>query len=111
MRLEQVALALLTYIEERTDGFRILVRDQAATATAEESRYSSLLNEAVNQVAHILAGDFGRRGFDARRAGPVEGSGGRAPGEPVLERSEPPRGRPRAQFRMAHRSGGGLTGR
>ncbi|WP_338774252.1 TetR/AcrR family transcriptional regulator [Nocardia vulneris] len=30
VRLEQVALALLTYIEERTDGFRILVRDQPA---------------------------------------------------------------------------------
>ncbi|WP_239003625.1 TetR/AcrR family transcriptional regulator [Nocardia panacis] len=63
VRLEQVALALLTYIEERTDGFRILVRDQPASAS--EGRYSSLLNEAVNQVAHILAGDFGRRGFDA----------------------------------------------
>ncbi|HLS77321.1 MAG TPA: TetR/AcrR family transcriptional regulator [Nocardia sp.] len=64
VRLEQVALALLTYIEERTDGFRILVRDQAGTATGEESRYSSLLNEAVNEVAHILAGDFGRRDLD-----------------------------------------------
>ncbi|WP_067852920.1 TetR/AcrR family transcriptional regulator [Nocardia shimofusensis] len=64
VRLEQVALALLTYIEERTDGFRILVRDQAGTGTGEESRYSSLLNEAVNEVAHILAGDFGRRELD-----------------------------------------------
>lgn len=62
IRLEQVALALLTYIEERTDGFRILVRDQPAAAA--EGRYSSLLNEATNQVAHILAGDFERRGFD-----------------------------------------------
>ncbi|MFC8045584.1 TetR/AcrR family transcriptional regulator [Nocardia sp. NPDC057353] len=65
-RLEQVALALLTYIEERTDGFRILVRDQPA-ATA-DGRYSSLLNEAVNQVAHILGNDFGRRGFDTSLA-------------------------------------------
>lgn len=64
VRLEQVMLALLTYIEERTDGFRILVRDQAGTGTGEESRYSSLLNEAVNEVAHILAGDFGRRDLD-----------------------------------------------
>ncbi|RBO92839.1 TetR family transcriptional regulator [Nocardia puris] len=62
VRLEQVALALLTYIEERTDGFRILVRDQAATT--DDGRYSSLLNEAVNQVAHILAGDFERRDLD-----------------------------------------------
>lgn len=66
VRLEQVALALLTYIEERTDGFRILVRDQPAGNT--EGRYSSLLNEAVNQVAHILAGDFERRGFDTSLA-------------------------------------------
>ncbi|WP_054816299.1 TetR/AcrR family transcriptional regulator [Nocardia arizonensis] len=62
VRLEQVVLALLTYIEERTDGFRILVRDQPVAT--DDGRYSSLLNEAVNQVAHILAGDFGRRGLD-----------------------------------------------
>lgn len=53
VRLEQVALALLTYIEQRTDGFRILVRDQLPQTG--DGRYSSLLNEAVNQVAHILA--------------------------------------------------------
>lgn len=62
IRVERVALALLTYVEERTDGFRILVRD--SPVTAEEGTYSSLLNEAVRQVAHILAGDFSRRGFD-----------------------------------------------
>ncbi|MEV0245034.1 TetR/AcrR family transcriptional regulator [Nocardia sp. NPDC050712] len=66
VRLERVALALLTYIEERTDGFRILVRDQPA-ATG-DGRYSSLLNEAVNQVSHILAGDFERREFDTSLA-------------------------------------------
>lgn len=67
VRLEQVALALLTYIEERTDGFRILVRDQPAATDG--GRYSSLLNEATNQVAHILAGDFDRRDFDTSLAG------------------------------------------
>ncbi|MFQ6325784.1 MULTISPECIES: TetR/AcrR family transcriptional regulator [unclassified Nocardia] len=66
IRLEQVALALLTYIDERTDGFRILLRDQPATTT--DGRYSSLLNEAVNQVSHLLAGDFERRGFDTSLA-------------------------------------------
>jgi AcrR family transcriptional regulator len=66
IRLEQVALALLTYIDERTDGFRILLRDQPATTT--DGRYSSLLNEAVNQVSHILAADFGRRDFDTSLA-------------------------------------------
>ncbi|MGX7729964.1 TetR/AcrR family transcriptional regulator [Rhodococcus sp. 2H158] len=62
IRVERVALALLTYVEERTDGFRILVRD--SPVAAEEGTYSSLLNEAVRQVAYILAGDFSRRGFD-----------------------------------------------
>ncbi|MBD0322835.1 MAG: TetR/AcrR family transcriptional regulator [Aldersonia sp.] len=62
IRVERVALALLTYVEERTDGFRILVRDQRVTAA--EGTYSSLLNEAIGQVGHILAGDFERRGLD-----------------------------------------------
>ncbi|MBM4482299.1 TetR family transcriptional regulator [Rhodococcus hoagii] len=62
IRVERVALALLTYVEERTDGFRILVRD--SPVTADDGTYSSLLNEAVRQVGHILAGDFARRGLD-----------------------------------------------
>ncbi len=66
VRLEQVALALLTYIEERTDGFRILMRDQPPSAA--EGTYQSLLHEVVNQVAYILAGDFGRRNFDTSLA-------------------------------------------
>ncbi|MFC4605508.1 TetR/AcrR family transcriptional regulator [Rhodococcus kronopolitis] len=66
IRVERVALALLTYVEERTDGFRILVRD--SPVSAKEGTYSSLLNEAVSQVGHILAGDFARRGFDAELA-------------------------------------------
>jgi len=62
IRVERVALALLSYVEEQTDGFRILVRDQRVTAA--EGTYSSLLNEAIGQVGHILAGDFARRGLD-----------------------------------------------
>lgn len=66
VRVERVALALLTYVEDRTDGFRILVRD--SPVAAEDGKYSSLLNEAVGQVGHILAADFSRRGFDATYA-------------------------------------------
>ncbi len=62
-RVQQVALALLTYMEERTDGFRILVRGDS-TAHSETATYSSLLNDAISQVEHLLAGDFERRGFD-----------------------------------------------
>lgn len=62
VRVERVALALLTYVEDRTDGFRILVRD--SPVATDDGKYSSLLNEAVGRVGHILAGDFSRRGFD-----------------------------------------------
>lgn len=62
-RIQQVALALLTYMEERTDGFRILVRGESAIVD-EDTRYSSLLNDAISQVEHLLASDFERRGFD-----------------------------------------------
>ncbi len=33
VRVERVALALLTYVEERTDGFRILIRDSPRPAS------------------------------------------------------------------------------
>lgn len=52
----------MTYVEERTDGFRILIRDSPASIT--QGTYSTLLNDAVSQVASILAGDFSRRGLD-----------------------------------------------
>ncbi len=66
VRVERVALALLTYVEERTDGFRILIRDSPASIAS--GTYSSLLNDAVGQVASILAGDFSRRGLDPELA-------------------------------------------
>ncbi|BBZ00261.1 TetR family transcriptional regulator [Mycolicibacterium fallax] len=62
VRVERVALALLTYVEEHTDGFRILIRDSPASISS--GTYSSLLNDAVGQVSSILAGDFARRGLD-----------------------------------------------
>ena len=65
-RLEQVVLALLTYVEERTDGFRLLIRDSPASITS--GTYATLLNDAVSQVASILAGDFSRRGLDPELA-------------------------------------------
>ena len=66
LRIERVTLALLTYIDERTDGFRILIRDSPASIAS--GTYSSLLNDAVSQVASILAGDFSRRGLDPELA-------------------------------------------
>ncbi len=65
-RVERVALALLTYIDERTDGFRILIRDSPPSLAP--TTYSTLFNDAVSQVASILAGDFARRGLDPELA-------------------------------------------
>ncbi|TAM82912.1 MAG: TetR/AcrR family transcriptional regulator, partial [Jatrophihabitans sp.] len=52
--VEQAALALLTYIEEETDGFRILSRD-SPVASSGGGTFSSLLNDIASQVEHILS--------------------------------------------------------
>jgi len=62
LRLERVTLALLTYVEQHPEGFRILVRDSPVAAA--EGTYSSLLNEAINQVEYLLAADFAKRDLD-----------------------------------------------
>ncbi|WP_445156087.1 TetR/AcrR family transcriptional regulator [Arthrobacter sp. Hor0625] len=61
--VERAALALLGYIEDRTDGFRILVRD--APPSQPEGAFSSLLSRVTARVEHILADEFARRGFSA----------------------------------------------
>jgi AcrR family transcriptional regulator len=65
--LEQAALALLSYIEDETDGFRILVRDSPVTSAT--GNFSSLINDIASQVEHILAGEFKARGFETKLAG------------------------------------------
>ncbi|MDR6557081.1 AcrR family transcriptional regulator [Arthrobacter pascens] len=61
--VERAALALLTYIEDRTDGFRILLRD--APPSQPEGAFSTLLSHVTERVEHILSGEFSRRGFGA----------------------------------------------
>ena len=61
---EQAALALLTYIEEQTDGFRILSRDSSVAGGA----FSSLLNDIANQAEYVLVREFGRRGISTKHA-------------------------------------------
>ena len=65
--VEQAALALLTYIEEETDGFRILARD-SPVASGGSAGFSSLLNDIASQVEHILAREFSTRGIDTALA-------------------------------------------
>lgn len=60
--LEQAACALLDYIDNRTDGFRILVRDSPVASTT--GTFSSLLNDIASQVEHIFGLQFSARGYD-----------------------------------------------
>jgi hypothetical protein len=64
--LEQAALALLDYIEQQTDGFRILVRDSPVTSAT--GNFSSLIGDIASQVEYILAAEFEVRGYDAALA-------------------------------------------
>jgi len=64
--VERTALALLTYIENNEDGFRILVRDSpVAQATG---TFSSLIGDVATQVEHLLAEQFTLRRLDPRVA-------------------------------------------
>jgi AcrR family transcriptional regulator len=67
MLVEKAALALLTYIEEETDGFRILSRD-SPVASSSGGTFSSLLNDIASQVEHIMAREFEQRGMDTKLA-------------------------------------------
>ena len=65
-KLEQAALALLEYIEESTDGFRILVRDSHGTSGT--GGFASLLSEIAQQVEHVLGREFDHHGYDDKTA-------------------------------------------
>jgi AcrR family transcriptional regulator len=65
--LEQAALALLTYVEDEPDGFRILVRDSPVVSST--GTFSSLLNDIASQVEYILAREFKGRGLEPKLAG------------------------------------------
>ncbi len=60
--VQRAALALLGYIEESPDGFRILVRDSpVAQATG---TFSSLIGDVATQVEGLLAAQFAKRNLD-----------------------------------------------
>ena len=64
--LERAALAFLDYVEEHTDGFRILVRDSPVGRST--GSFASLISDIASQVEYILAAEFQERGFDPRYA-------------------------------------------
>ncbi|MEV4079752.1 TetR/AcrR family transcriptional regulator [Nonomuraea fuscirosea] len=66
IKLERAAMALLRYIEESSEGFRILVRDShAASGTGS---FASLISEIASQVEDVLADEFAGRGYDPKLA-------------------------------------------
>jgi AcrR family transcriptional regulator len=65
--LERAALVLLDYIEEDTDGFRVLTRDAPAVSST-SGGFSSLIGEVARKVEHILGSQFGDRGYDPQLA-------------------------------------------
>jgi len=64
--LEQAAFALLDYVEQSSDGFRILVRD--SPIGSESGSFVSIIGDIATRVEYILEGEFRRRGFDAKYA-------------------------------------------
>ncbi|RJL33611.1 TetR/AcrR family transcriptional regulator [Bailinhaonella thermotolerans] len=66
-KLERAAMALLQYVEENSEGFRILVRDShAASGTG---TFASLINDIASQVEDVLGAEFKQRGYDPKNAG------------------------------------------
>ena len=65
--LEQAAFVLLDYIEEETDGFRILIRDSPVVSST--GSFSSLIGMVAVRVEHILDEEFKARGYETKLAG------------------------------------------
>jgi AcrR family transcriptional regulator len=66
--LEQATLALLTYVEDQSDGFRILVRESPAQL-ADSGGFATIISDVAGRVEHILAAEFATRGFQTTLAG------------------------------------------
>jgi AcrR family transcriptional regulator len=65
-RVEQAALAFLSYVKDHPDGFAILTHD--APVTTAGGGMSSLLNDVAARVGDIFANAFKGAGYDAKTA-------------------------------------------
>ena len=101
--LEQATLALLTYVEEQADGFRILVREPPVAGSA-SSGFATLISDVAARVEHILAAQLAARGFDTSFAGLyAQALVGQVAlvGQWWLDRSSPPPGTPPTRDEVA----------
>ncbi len=65
-KFEIAAVELLKYIQENSDGFRILVRD--SNPTSGSGTFASLMSDIASQVEHILGDVLKTRGYDPKLA-------------------------------------------
>ena len=65
-RLEQAAFAFLTYVQERPDGFAVLLRDTAPSKRRGEM--PALMFELADRVGDVFSDQFRRAGYDAKAA-------------------------------------------
>jgi AcrR family transcriptional regulator len=65
-KFEIAAVQLLKYIQENSDGFRILVRD--SNPISGSGTFASLMGDIASQVEHILADVLKTRGYDPKLA-------------------------------------------
>jgi AcrR family transcriptional regulator len=61
-KFEMAAVQLLQYIQENSDGFRILVRD--SNPTSGSGTFASLISDIASQVEYILGDVLAVRGYD-----------------------------------------------
>ncbi|MDB4952572.1 MAG: Transcriptional regulator, TetR family [Myxococcales bacterium] len=65
-RIEQAALAFLTYVRDQPDGFAILAQDTPQKSPS--SGMASLLNDVAERVGDVFASSFKAAGFDPKTA-------------------------------------------
>jgi AcrR family transcriptional regulator len=65
-RIEQAALAFLSYVKDQPDGFGILTRD--APVASASGGMSSLLNDLAERVGDVFAMGFKNAGYDPKSA-------------------------------------------
>jgi AcrR family transcriptional regulator len=65
-RLEQAALAFLTYVKQRPDGFAVLLRD--APSSKRSGEMPALMYDLADRVGGIFAEQFRKAGYDAKAA-------------------------------------------
>ena len=65
-KFEVAAVELLRYIQENSDGFRILVRD--SNPTSGSGTFASLMGDIASQVEHLLGDVLKKRGYDPKLA-------------------------------------------